>query len=150
MAVTVASFRAAFPVFVQATYPDPQVQFWLDLGAKLVGPRWFTLGDYGVMLFAAHNLSMDTVLSASAGQAPGQVLGPMTGAHVDKVGYTRDGGAALLPGAGHWNLSTYGLRFKQMVRMVGAGPVQVGAPSGGNCNAGAWPGPWQYNFPNPS
>jgi hypothetical protein len=33
--------------------------------------------------------------------------------------------AGIVPEAGHWNLTTYGMRFIQLVLMFGAGPIQV-------------------------
>lgn len=153
MTVTVASFRVNFPEFASdVTYPDGEVQFWLDLGVLLCGPRWGNLLDYGVQLFMAHNLSLqfNASQSGSSGQAPGSIVGPITSGTVDKVSYSRDPGAAMDPANGHWNLTTYGLRYIRLVRMVGAGPVQVGVPSADCAVPGAWPGPWSYNFPNPS
>lgn len=146
MAVTSATFREAFPVFANpAIYPPATVEFWLGLGAKLLNAeRWGDLYDYGLQLFAAHNLSLDyaNVQAGMGAGAPGQITGPVTSANVDKVGYSRDPGAAMDPKNGHWNLSTYGLRYIRLVNMVGAGPIQVGVPAGAS-NYGwseAWPG----------
>lgn len=144
MTVTVATFRATFPPFASdTTYTDPSVQFWLDLSAKLLdAERWGDLYDYGQQLFIAHNLTLEfsSNANASAGQRPGQVEGAVTSASVDKVSYGRDAASIMLPDAGHWNLSTYGIRYKQLVRMVGAGPIQVGADTPVSVSA-AWPGP---------
>lgn len=152
MTVTAASFRAAFPEFANTgNYPDPQVDFWIALGVLLCGPRWGRLLDFGIQLFVAHNLSLEfnAMKAAATNQNPGFVVGPVTGGAVDKVSYQRDPGAAMDPANGHWNLTIYGLRYIRMVRMVGAGPVQVGVPLGA-CSNGAWPGPWQSLYPNPS
>lgn len=154
MTVTVASFRTAFPAFASTTvFPDTQVTFWMGLGLLLINvARWGNLADYGQMLFMAHNLSLEwgANRAAGSGQNPGLVQGALTGGQVDKVSYQRDPGAAMDPANGHWNLSIYGLRYIRLIKMVGAGPVQVGAPSGCDPLTGAWYGPWQYNFPNPS
>jgi hypothetical protein len=150
MAVTVQQFRTAFPEFGNAVkYPDAQVQFYLDLAQGneaglqgFIGPRWGTKAPYGAQLFVAHNLSIEGEAQklAAKGQNPGQVLGPIASGSVDKVSYTRSLQDILNPGAGHWNMTVYGMRYWQLMRMVGAGPVQVG-PS---CGAGAvypWAGP---------
>jgi hypothetical protein len=154
MTVTVASFRANFPEFANdALYPDAQVTFWLSMATILVGPRWGSLIDFGIQMFMAHNLSLEygAMQASAGGQAPGQVIGPLSGGSVDKVSYQRDPGAAMDPSNGHWNLTIYGLRYVRMLRMVGAGPVQVGAPTGAECwDNAAWPGPWQSIVPNPS
>ena len=143
MTVTVATFRTTFPVFSDTTvYPDPTVQFWLDLSAKLLDQtRWADLYDYGSQLFMAHNLALEAQSNAdvAAGQGPGQVKVAVTSASVDKVSYSRDASSIMLTDAGHWNLTTYGIRYKQLVRMVGAGPYHVGV--GDMISVSAWQGP---------
>lgn len=141
-----ASFREAFPAFADITkYPDAEVQFWINLGYQLTanGFRWGDLQSYGVQLFVAHNLALEAMSTGSGGGGtPGAVVGPLTSGAVDKVSYARNPTAAMDPKNGHWNLTTYGLRYIRLVNMVGAGPVQVGVPPGGsNYNPGqAWPG----------
>lgn len=156
MAVTSAQFRVTFPVFADATvYPTPTIDFWLGLAYQLLDPgRWGTLIDYGAQLFAAHNLAIDYAsTNGGQGSAPGQITGPITSASVDKVSYSRDSSSAMDPKNGHWNLTTYGLRYIRLVKMMGAGPVQVGAPFGpasagfGPESSGGWPGVY---FPPPS
>lgn len=145
MTVTVASFRAAFPEFggpSTTAAPDPEVQFWLDLSKKMLSAeRWGELFDYGQQLFVAHNLGLSSISKAdvAGGQSPGQVKGAVTSASVDKVSYSRDASSVMLPDAGHWNLTTYGIRYKQLARMIGAGPIQVGM--GDMVNVSAWQGP---------
>jgi hypothetical protein len=152
MTVTVASFREAFPEFKnEGTYPDAEVAFWMQLGLLLLNAaRWGSLLDFGHQLFMAHNLSLqfNANLAARTGQNPGFVIGAVTSGSVDKVSYSRDPGQAMDPKNGHWNLSTYGIRYIRLVRMVGAGPMQVGVPLGGD--DAAWSGPWQSLVPNPS
>lgn len=148
MAVTPFSFRGAFPAFNNpTTYSDPVISFWIGLATKLTSAtRWGDVLDYGIMLFVAHNLSLEFNSNAAAkkGQNPGFVTGPVTSASVDKVSYSRDPSAAMDPKAGHWNLTTYGLRYWRLIQMMGAGPVQIGAPSAAELNQypGAWPGPY--------
>ncbi len=156
MAANVDGFRAAFPAFADSNvYPQLSVQFWLDLSAKLMDAgRWGNLLDTGAYLFSAHNLSLEMLSTRDGGRGaqPGAIQGPQTAGSVDKVSWSRDASGAMLPDAGHWNLTTYGLRYLQLVRIVGAGGVYVGAPSVAEIAAsqGAWYGPWQYNVPNPS
>jgi len=137
-------FRDAFPEFSNATtYPDATINFWLLLGMKLMNPcRWGDLAPYGLMLFVAHNLALGQMSIASSSQGiPGLIVGSLTAASVDKVSYSR---AQVLmdPKNGQWNLTTYGMRWIALVKMVGAGPIQVGVPPGGSNYgwAGAWPG----------
>lgn len=143
--ITPASFRAAFPAFADTTkYPDAEVNFYIGLAVIMCGNvyRWGDALEYGMSLFIAHNLALDgTALSAAGGGVPGAIVGPMTGGHVDKVGYTRNPGVAMDPKNGHWNLTTWGLRYIRLVNMIGAGPVQVDVPAG-NSNYG-YGGAWQ-------
>lgn len=141
---TIAGFRAAFPEFSNvANFADPEVQFWLDLSGKLIDQnRWGSAFDFGQQLFMAHNLSIGFTnqIAVSSGQQPGQVSGAITSASVDKVSYSRDAGSAMEPKNGHWNLTNYGLRFVQLMRMMGAGPIHVGGGETVSVSA-AWSGP---------
>lgn len=148
MAFTTADdFRAAFTAFGDKdAFPSPEIEFWRTLGLKLHdATRWGDFLDEGVMLFVAHNVSLEfnARTAADSGQNPGQVVGALTSASVDKVSYSRDAASAMDPKNGHWNLSSYGIRWKWLQNIVGAGPVQIGVPSpGGNYSASAWPGPY--------
>lgn len=146
MTILVADLRANFPEFTSTTtYPDAEINFWLGLGALLISAdRWGNAFDYGIQLFVAHNLSLqfDANKAAASGQNPGKVVGTLTSGSVDKVSYSRDSSAAMDSKNGHWNLSTYGLRYIRLVNMMGAGPVYVGQPSAAEISmyVGAWPG----------
>lgn len=145
MLITPQQFRTAFPVFLNPScYPDGEIQFWAALAEKLHNQgRWCDLLEFGIQLFIAHNLSIDAINrgAVKAGQAPGQVVGAVTSGSVDKVSYSRDVSSVMEPGAGHWNLTTYGLRYRRLVLMVGAGPVQVSPdPMGAKLSVTAWPG----------
>lgn len=143
MAVTIDGFRGAFPVFQDPlNFPDPEVQFWLDLGTKLLSAeRWADLLDYGLQLFMAHNLATEfAATNAGAnGGVIGGIVGPVTSAAVDKVSYSRDPQGAMDPKNGHWNLTIWGLKYIKLVRLVGAGPIQVGV-SVGDTNWPQFPG----------
>lgn len=156
MTVTATTFKGNFPEFTDiTTYPDVSIAFWIGLATNLLDPgRWGNLLDYGIQLFVAHNLCLerDALTAARTGQNPGSVNGPLASATVDKVSYARNPGLVMDPKNGHWNLSTFGLRYVQLVRMIGAGPVYVGAPTPDDVDMSqsAWVGPWQAQFPNPS
>lgn len=129
--VTVASFRADFPEFADATrYPDTRVQFWLTLAYKRLNVvRWADLLDYGVELFTAHNLALAPRLGAggSAG-APGLTTGLQTSKSVGSVSVSYDVSTGVVEGGGNWNLTAYGVQWLQLAGIVGAGPLQVGTP----------------------
>ncbi len=155
MTVTVASFRQNFPEFGSIVkYPTSQISFWLTIAEKLTSPlRWGNLLDLGQQLFVAHMtvLEYQNQQASSSGGVPGQAVGIVNSKSVDKVSVGFDVNAGIVPDAGHWNLTNYGTRFIYLVNMIGQGPIQVGigyAPLGSS--GGAYPGPWIYNYPNPS
>lgn len=151
--VTVEAFRAAFPVYGdRIVYPDAQIQFYIDLGYKLHNPdRWGDVLDYGVSLWTAHSLAIDA--QSARGTVPGAIRGTVTSMSADGLSWSRDLASAVNPKAGHWNLSSYGLRWRALVDLFGAGPLYVGAPGlydaylsvGGSPAVWAWPGPDLYN-----
>ncbi|MCX5495375.1 DUF4054 domain-containing protein [Kaistia dalseonensis] len=129
MTVTVSSFRADFPEFASiVTYPDAMVAFWLTTAAKLLSiDRWAELLDLGTELFIAHNLALGArdQKAAVAGGIGGSSAGLVASKAVDKVSVSYDTGAAAIEGAGAWNLTTYGTRYIQLARMIGAGGLQL-------------------------
>ncbi len=141
MAVTTASLRATFPVFADVTkYPEIQVQFWLTHATGFVNAeKWGDQADYGVMLFTCHMLSVSGTQTANSRGRAGAVPGILTSKSVDGVSASYDVSSAMLEGAGHWNLSTFGLQFRDLSRLMGHGPVQVGVDTYANAQA-AWNG----------
>ncbi|WP_183751238.1 DUF4054 domain-containing protein [Pseudochelatococcus contaminans] len=125
----VSGFRAAFPEFGDVTrFPDARISFWVGIGQKtLVVDRWGDLLDYGLGLFVAHNLALQTqaVASSSKGGTPGAASGVVSSKSVDKVSVSYDTGSSTVDGAGAWNLTTYGAQFIQLSRMIGVGAVQL-------------------------
>lgn len=153
MTVTVESFRVDLPEFADiAKFPDAAVAFWLKWALLMVNEdRWGDVFDLGVEMFVAHNLALErrAQVAAAKGGIPGMQPGVLTGSSVDKVSVGYDASAGINLGAGHWNLTIYGTRFYQMAQQFGAGPITI---EGGSANGvgGAWQGPWQSTFPNPS
>lgn len=125
-----ATFRTDFPEFADsATYPDATVTFYLTLAQKmLTTPNWDSqVIDYGQALFIAHHLAIATKdgQASSAGAVPGKVEGVQSSKSVDRVSISYDTNAVTLTDAGFWNMTSYGIRFYQLARMVGAGMVQM-------------------------
>lgn len=143
--LTPAQLRTDFPEFASTVvYPTSQVTFWITLAYKLLNAqRWGNVLDQGVELFVAHNLAIEARAQADAakGGIPGQQVGPVSSKSVDKVSMGYDTGSGIEPGAGHWNLTIYGTRFVRLMRMFGAGPVQVGIGAVPVGSGQAWPGP---------
>ena len=165
MAITVAQFRANFPMFSDTTrYPDQEVSFWLSVaGLMLNTGRWPTtpgangqsLLDIGTSLFVAHNLTLDLQATqrGNLGGPPGVQVGALAsvGANGASVSYNTTIGVDV--NDGQYNLTVFGLRFIQLAKMIGAGPIQLGIgrppPGYGLLASQAWAGIWVYNIPNP-
>ncbi len=129
MTVTVDSFRVDFPEFADTTaYPNGGVQYWLTLAGLLLNAQRFgTVLDTATELFVAHNLVLERQAqkAAAAGGAPGINTGPVSSKTVGPVTQAYDTQAGIEEDAGHWNLTTFGTRFMSLVKMFGAGPIQV-------------------------
>lgn len=133
--ITESSFRETMPMFADVVeYPSFQFNFYLNLGKKLLPvSRWGdpsdpdSLIDFGLTLFIAHYLtlfkrSMD--LSDIGGDA-GKVAGNETSKSVDGVAKSMDVSGVLNTDAGHWNMTTFGIQFYQLMMMAGAGGIQL-------------------------
>lgn len=146
MTVTADSFRESFTAFAdQAQFPPGEIAYWVGLAYKLHNAdRMGELLDDLVMLYVAHNVSLEFNARASAanGGNPGLVTGPVTSASADGVSYSRDVASGLDAEQGHWNLTVYGVRWRNLYKMMGAGPVQVGMPCVDDAGVGAWYGPY--------
>ncbi len=145
MAVTVQQLRADFPEFASTTtFPNSTLTFWLNLAYSLLNAqRWGNQLDVGAELFAAHNIVIEARAQAASasGGIPGEQVGPMNSKSVDKVSIGYDTSSGIQPDAGHWNMTVYGTRFIRLVRMFGAGPLQIGVGVAPAYSGGAWPGP---------
>lgn len=132
MTVTVDSFRAEYPEFADAgRYPSPMLQTAIVLAGKMMdGARWGDLLDHGTSLVVAHRATMrrKAMVDATFGKIPGAASGPVSSKGVDKVNMSFDTAAVNEEGAGHWNLTTYGQEYIRLARIIGMGPVQIGAP----------------------
>lgn len=133
MDVTVATFRADFPAFAEATvYPDSSVQFWITLASRLLRPcAWQDILDTGIELFVAHNLVLERLASngGNGGGVPGINTGVLQSKTIDKLSVTYNTTMGIDPNGGQFNLTLYGLRFLWLSDMAGMAPTQVSAGS---------------------
>lgn len=127
--MSATTFREHFPEFGDdAVYPDAQVNFFLGLGLSLLNAdRWGDSLGYGLELFTAHHLALSArdQAAAEAGGVPGVATGPQSSKSVDKVSVSYDTGATTYEGAAFWNMTSYGIRFYQLARLMGAGGIQL-------------------------
>jgi hypothetical protein len=126
VSVDAAKFRTDFPELSDtAAYPESVITFWLGVGVNLLpADRWDTLLDIGLELFTAHHV---VIASREASGTPGAMTGPHSAEAVDKVSYSMDTQAVTLTDGGFWNMTSYGIQFLQLARMIGSGGIQVGA-----------------------
>lgn len=162
--ITVASFRIDFQEFASvANFPSSGISYYLALSGLLLNRRRFgppavavtnppsCMYDMAQELFVAHHVSLEATAqrAAAKGAVPGIVTGPLSGASTGPISVSYDSGAVVNTDDGHWNATVYGTRFRELVKMFGAGPVQLGV-GGAYCgptfngvplNGPAWPGP---------
>lgn len=129
MSVDAAKFRSDFPELSDtAKYPEAVITFWLGVGVNLLpADRWDSMLDFGLELFTAHHV---VIASRESTGTPGAVTGPHSAEAVDKVSYSMDTQAVTLTDGAFWNMTSYGIQFLQLARMMGAGGIQVGAGCG--------------------
>jgi hypothetical protein len=145
MTVSVGDFTTAFPEFVPYNFASPAIQFWLDFALTFVnqavwgapaGPGLpFSPCDYGVMLYAAHNIavalqSQSTVgpVNAATGAAtgaPGVTNGIVSSKSVDKVAISYDTRSIVEEAGGNWNATAYGRRFARLAMQFGNAPMYI-------------------------
>ena len=122
-------FVTDFPEFNNATnYPVDSITFWLTVAALLVNaPLWGDLTNLGIELLAAHNLVMEaqSLRQNANGAVVGIMQGPIASKGIDGVNVSYAVEAVKGEGAELYNLTTYGLRYWQLARMIGAGGLQL-------------------------
>ena len=125
--VDIATFRAVFPEFGDsAKYPDAQVQYYLDFAVQSLRPEaWRNLLERGTGLFVAHYLATSAI--SRAGTIPGRgQLGIVASKSVGPASISYDNSAiSAQADAGHWALTSYGLMYWELMRMVGTGGWQL-------------------------
>ena len=127
--MTLTQFRSDFPEFADTSkYPDSLATLWLTVASRLINvDRWGDLADIGQELVAAHYLTMaarDRTTAAASG-IPGQLAGVVTAQSVDDISVSYDVASVVNADAGMWNQTSYGARYFQLLRLVGAGGIQL-------------------------
>lgn len=143
--VTIAQFRADFPEMSNpAVFPDGVITYWLNYATLVLPPdRWVTLLGTGIELLAAHHIKIETdnQRTAAVGGVPGTTKGPVSGESADGVSVSYEVASSLDQNAQQYNLTNYGTRFWTLLRLVGAGPIQIGTCPGGSAGIGLQFGP---------
>lgn len=150
-------FRADFPEFASTTvYPNSMVDFYIGLSVNMLNPGKFAEQfQYAQELFVAHTITIEAkaIKESSGGGIPGTMAGGIpTSKSVDKVSVSYDASVIMDQAAGHWNMSVYGIRLWQLMKLFGSGPIFVGVGTPPPLNGPAWTGPdcspGLYNFGN--
>lgn len=129
MTFAVPTFRQQFREFRDPQqYDSVVIELWASAAGNLLdADRWGANLDLGTSLFVAHHMVLgarDQALVA-AGGVPGQAQGVLTAKAVDKVSASYDASSISLTDAGFWGMSSYGLRFLTLSRLMGAGGIQI-------------------------
>lgn len=129
MTIAYADFQVQWPEFGDSTvYTVAQFNLWAGVAyALLNADRWADQLDLAAALFIAHHLVLGRrrQLTAAAGGTPGEVQGPKTAKAVDKVSASMDTAAVTFENAAFWNMTDYGVQLMQLIRLFGAGGVQI-------------------------
>lgn len=127
--MVIADFRAAFPEFSDTSvYPDAQVTFWSNLAESLL-PKciWGDTWGFAVQLYTAHEITMaaQNAKTAAIGGSPGQQGGIANTKTVGSVTVGYDSQANSETGAGWWNMTNYGKQLYRLIKIFGAGCIQL-------------------------
>jgi Protein of unknown function (DUF4054) len=166
VAPTLAQFLADFVEFDTTNVTDPNalqfspnaIQYWINFAQLVLNQGlWGRMYYSAVELFAAHNLSLEAWAAQGGPQSvPGIAKGMIAGVAASNVSVNYNNEGVLAKDAEHWNFTVFGMRLIRYIRMMGAGPRQVGV----GCPPPGWfqfvpglspySGPPVYNTPNPS
>lgn len=113
--MTPAEFKVRYPEFASET--DPRVQMFLDEAIPhLDEARWDDLYVQGLGLYVAHSLAL-------ANADVGADIGNDTNVKVGDVSISKDASVVKAQMENEFMRTTYGQRYWQMARLVGAGGV---------------------------
>jgi hypothetical protein len=129
MTFDAALFRTQFPEFRDTVvYPDQQLNFWAELAeAQLRECVWLSSWQKGVSLYVAHEVTLaaQNQKAAAAGGMPGTSGGVANTKTVGSVAVGYDSENTSEKDAGWYNLTNYGKQLYRLIRLFGAGCVQL-------------------------
>lgn len=127
--MVIADFRTQFPEFGDSSvYPDAQITFWASIAEQMVVQTiWGDMYEFGVKLYVAHEmtLAVQNFKASSIGGMPGTTGGVPASKSVGGVSVSYDSANTSEKDAGFWNLTNYGKQFYRLVKIFGAGCVQL-------------------------
>lgn len=126
----IARFRSDFSEFSDKTkFQDDQIFFYIALARQLISiDRLGEVWSFALELFVAHNLVLELAARRNALKSdslPGMLGGGGMGVQTSKtvgsasVTYSDASNSQYLmePGAGHWGLTVYGMRYLNLIRL---------------------------------
>lgn len=131
MTFDIPTFRTNFPEFKDTEkYPTSMIEFWGGLAQLQVRSCiWKGAWINGVSLYVAHELVLaaQNVKASGFGGSPGQQGGIANTKTVGQgtIGFDSTTSSYSYKTAAFWNLTTYGKQFYQLVRIFGAGAIQL-------------------------
>lgn len=127
--MTVWQFRELYPSFTEALYPDFAVETRLALGEEFLSEKvWrkVAVRTHAVGLYTAHFLAAyGSTAAGGSGKESGSGMGVVSSKSVDGASISYDTGSTVEQGAGFWNSTPYGRELWQLMRVFGAGAVQL-------------------------
>lgn len=125
----IAVFRTNFPEFADTViYPDATITFWSEL-AEIMLPEtvWKRVWIKACNLYVAHEITLaaQNVKTAAVGGAPGQSGGIANSKTVGSATISYDSTVQSEKDAGWWNRTTYGQQLYRLIKIFGAGCVQL-------------------------
>lgn len=105
-------------------------QYW-GVSSPLATSPPTTLADLATEQWVAHQIVLEkqAIAAAASGGNPGTSVGVISSKSVNGVSVSFDVGSVtggLQETAGYYNQTTYGQRFYRLMRLRGAGPIQLG------------------------
>lgn len=131
-AYTAESFLALYPQFT-GVIPEEVLKMYVDLGVSCINAERFgKMWKHAVSLFIAHFCTLYMQSMQPEGTAAASVVaaassaGMVTSESADGVSYSRDGSALSdLSGWAAFKMTTFGVQFATIARMVGRGGMYV-------------------------
>ena len=127
--MTVLQFRELFPAFSESLYPEFAVETRLALGEAFLSEKVWkpqAVRVHAVGLYTAHFLAAyGSSSSGGSGKSEGSGMGVVSSKSVDGASISYDTGSTVEQGAGFWNSTPYGRELWQLMRVFGAGAVQL-------------------------
>ena len=125
----VSAFRASFPEFADTTvYSAPLITTWSTLAeAMLPQQTWGATWTLGCQLYVAHEISIaaQNQKIAAVGGEPGTSGGIANNKTVGSATVAYDATTTTEKDAGWWNRTTYGIQLYRLIKIFGAGVIQL-------------------------